>query len=145
MWRGGWGDHRICDLRVHRPRRSLLDWRRRRGMTKDEAIRAAEAFVSRKYSHVPRVVSVSHLTVRGDRFFIEHWSREPGATRWREALMEWDESQIEDVMGSEAWREARAAAGEALRISPRWTVHFFMSWDTDELGMPQTLRVQVDD
>lgn len=114
-------------------------------MTKDEAVLAAEAFVSRKYAHVPPVVSVSHMTVRGDRILAEQWFREPGASRWRQFSTEFDESQIEDAIVGDAWRVARADAGDGWRIGPRWTIQFFMSWDTDALGMPQTLGIQIED
>jgi hypothetical protein len=59
--------------------------------------------------------------------------------------MEWDESHAEDAGFGDEWRALRAAAGEGRRFTGRWTVYFFMSWDTDALGMPQTLRVSVDD
>ena len=108
-------------------------------MTKDEAIRAAEAFVTRKYAHVPPVVAVTHLTSRGRLVAAENWFRGPNRTHWRESSMTWDESQADDAGFGDEWRTLQAAGRET------WTVSFFMSWDTDALGMPQTLHVRIGD
>jgi hypothetical protein len=108
-------------------------------MTRDEAIRAAEAFVTRKYSHVPPVVGVTHLTTRGRLLAAEHWFRGPDRTHWRESSMAWDESKAADAGFRDEWRTLQAAGHET------WTVSFFMSWDTDALGMPQTLQVRIND
>jgi hypothetical protein len=115
-------------------------------MTKDEAIDAAEAFVARKYRKLPQVVSIWHLTERQGRLFGETWIRMPGAARWHESARWWDESNAEAAGFGEVWRAAKAAAErEGLRIAGRWTVYFFMSFDTDALGMPPTLGVSIDD
>ena len=115
-------------------------------MTKDEAVDAAEAFVARKYRKLPQVVSISHLTEREGRLFAETWIRMPGAARWHESTAWWDESRAQASGFGEQWRAAKAAAeAEGWRFAGRWTVYFFMSFDTDALGMPPTLGVSIDD
>ena len=108
-------------------------------MTKDEAILAAETFVRHKYAKVPQVVMVSHLTVREGRLFVECWMRAPGSGRWNKSDIWADESGAEMASLRDRWPEWKNA------VIGRWTVRFFMSWDTDALGMPETLAVRVGD
>jgi hypothetical protein len=114
-------------------------------MTKDDAISAAETFVTRHYPKLPEVVMVSHLTEREGRLFAECWFREPRSRRWRESAIWVDESMAEDERLGDQWRELTSAVGGISAIAGKWTVHFFMSWDTDALGMPETLAIRIDE
>jgi hypothetical protein len=114
-------------------------------MTKDDAISAAETFVTRHYPKLPEFVMVFHLTEREGRIFGECWFREPRSARWRESAMWVDQSSAEHAGLGDQWRELTSAAPGISGIAGKWTVHFFMSWDTDTLGMPETLAIMIDD
>jgi hypothetical protein len=102
-------------------------------MTKDEAVSHAQAFVRSKFPIVPPVVLVQHSRVRKlgarQRLWIEGWMRFGASTEMRHSVSLLD---IEDVQVHES-------------VEGKWLVIFFMSWDTDAAGMPETLHVLVDD
>jgi hypothetical protein len=104
-------------------------------MTKDEVVSHAQTFVRSKYLVVPPVVSVQHFAARQvgsrQRLYAESWIRFDASTEMRYSVSLFD---IADIPSSEV---------EA--VEGKWLVAFFMSWDSDAAGMPQTLHVLVDD
>jgi hypothetical protein len=109
-------------------------------MTKDEAVSLAQAFVKYKYPLVPPVTGVYHTTERQvgyrRRLYIETWMRFGGSTEMRRSVSLLDRDDV---------TSADALANVAGAVAENWLVFFFMSWDTDAAGMPQTLYVGVDD
>jgi hypothetical protein len=103
-------------------------------MTKDEAVSKAQTFVTSKYPHVPPVVMVQHVSVRqlgdGQQPYIESWMQFGGSTEMRYSASLFDLADI--------------PSPDVLAMSGKWLVAFFMSWDTDAAGMPETLLVTVD-
>ena len=104
-------------------------------MTKDEAVLQAQTYVRSKYPIVPPVAMVQHITVRQlgyrERLHIQSWMAFCGSAEMRHSVSLLD---LADVSSS-----------DASAMSGKWFVAFFMSWDTDAAGMPQTLQVTVDD
>jgi hypothetical protein len=105
-------------------------------VTKDEAVSQAQAFVKGKYPLVPPVSMVSRITVRQmgfrERVHIESWMRFGGSTEMRHSVA------LADV-------EEFPSREHVLALSGKWQIAFFLSWDTDVVGMPQSLIVIVDD
>ena len=105
-------------------------------MTKDEAVSHAQTFVKNKYAMVPPVAGVSHFTVRQigsrQRARVESWMRFGRSLELRHSVGLLD---LEDLPRRDA----------ALAMSGKWLVSFFMSWDTEAVGMPEALLLTVSD
>lgn len=113
-------------------------------MTKDNAIARAEAYVAARYPMVPKVISVRHFVYLHGRLVGKSWHRRPGTAVWHEADSNFDFAAIEAMLDDARMPIDFGAMRDTLR-SGRWSVSFFMSCDTDEQGMPQTLNLLIDD
>jgi hypothetical protein len=104
-------------------------------MTKDEAVSQAQSFVRSKYPIVPPVVMVQHVTVRQvgarHRLQIESWMQFGRSMEIRYSVSLLDLADIQSL--------------DTFAVAGKWLVAFFMNWDTDAAGMPETLQVTVDD
>jgi hypothetical protein len=104
-------------------------------MTKDEAVSHAQTFVRSKYRVVPPVVSVLHPTIRQvgsrQRLHAESWMQFHGSTEMRYSV------SLLDV--------ADMPSSDFEAVEGKWLIAFFMSWNTDAAGIPETLHVLVDD
>ena len=123
-------------------------------MTRDEALAKAASFVASKYPVTPPAVMAQHFMGPGPGLTVQVHSRSPGSTRWREVEVRLAERRGDIVpvvgatVGSECvctWNAPASLAADASRLVGKWLVGFFMSWDTDAAGMPETLFVMVDD
>lgn len=102
-------------------------------MNQEEAISQAQDFVRSKYPIVPPITGVVHVTERPlgleQRLFVESW------------LYSTDSARM--ISSSRTWADHRDS--ETTNYLNKWLIYFYMSWDTDTAGMPQTLGVMVDD
>jgi hypothetical protein len=102
-------------------------------MNKEEAISQAQDFVRGKYPIVPPITGVVHVTKRPrgleQQLFIESWLYSPNPARIKSSSSTW----------------ADHTDSETASFLNKWLIYFYMSWDTDAAGMPQTLGVMVDD
>jgi hypothetical protein len=104
-------------------------------MTHEEAMSIASDYVRKRYSFAPPIILVQHVIHENLEDTLvavgTTWLKMPGSSAWRKSIAH----THPEPQGHSCCKPGQAG----------WIVGFFMSWDTDAIGMPQTLMVAIDD
>ena len=94
-------------------------------MTRDEIVEIARRWVRERYAMVPPVAGTMHFTDEGVEASFPLLNRASLPRRL-------------------SYRDHPELSG-TTELMGKWVVHFFCSWDTDKVGIPETLHLCVDD